>query len=158
MKPLCGHLIECQFFLSLLPKESSRWKPCPWNSKTAFKCMWFDFLVFKTEELETAREKCPPKSVSESLQFTCFLSGLKIALSKSSCFDLHEVNEKRKNILIDYWSQVPGGFRFDCLLPSVSILLLPFYRAIFSRLMATSVSVHHSSLKGNHGCAEKDLN
>lgn len=123
----------------------------PLKQQNCFKCVWFDFLVLKTEELEIAREKCPPKSISESPQFTCFLRGLKIALSKSSCFDLHEVNEKRKKILIDYWSQVPGGFSFDCLLPSVSILFLPFYCAIVSRLMATSVSVHHSSSKENHG-------
>lgn len=114
--------------------------------------MWFDVLAFKIAELEIARgKKCPPKSTSESPQFTCFLSGLKIALSKSSCCDPREVNEKRKNILIDCWSQVPGGSGLDCLPPSVSILLLPFYGDIFTRLMATPVSVHHSSLKENHG-------
>lgn len=120
--------------------------------------MWFDFLVFKTEELEIAGEKCPPKSISERPQFTCFQSGLKNALSKLSCFDLHEVNEKRKNILIDYCSQVPGGFGFD-FLHQCLYLILPFYSDIFTRLMATSVFVHHSSLKENHGWAfSKDLN
>lgn len=37
---------------------------------------------------------CSPESILERPQFTYLVSGLKIALSKSSCFDPYEVNEK----------------------------------------------------------------
>lgn len=47
--------------------------------------------------LKNKKTTCSPKNISERPQFTCFVSGLKIALSKSSCFDPHEVNEKETN-------------------------------------------------------------
>lgn len=66
------------------------------------------------------KETCFPKSVSERPQFTYFVSGLKIALSMSSCFDPHEVNEKRKRKLIDAETRVLVAAQF-CLSSCISI-------------------------------------
>lgn len=43
------------------------------------------------------KSTCSPETISERPQFTCFVSGLKISLSKSTCFDPYELNEKGKN-------------------------------------------------------------
>lgn len=48
-------------------------------------------------EKKQTKKPFASKSISERPQFTCFVGGLKIALSKSGGFDPHEVNEKGNN-------------------------------------------------------------
>lgn len=99
------------------------------------------------------KSTCSPKSVSERPQFTCFVRGLKIALSKTSCFDPCEVNEKGKNKYID-WFLKPGSWcSFVCIPALVSRFLLPFLSDKLLMLALTSVFSHYSSF----GWAGKDM-
>lgn len=89
---------------------------------------------------------CSPESISERPQFTCFVSGLKIALSKSSCFDPHEVKEKgRINKSTDSQSPALGGCSLVSLPALVSKLWLPSLSDKFLRLLITPVSLHYGS-------------
>lgn len=102
----------------------------PFSNSNCFKSM-FEFAIpdERTARNSGGRNYTPtwsPKSLSERPQFTCFGSGLEIALSKSGCFDPHGMSEKWKNKSIGSWSQDLGGCSFVCLPALVSMFLLPF--------------------------------
>lgn len=63
-----------------------------------------------------------PKSISERPQLAWFVSGLKIALLNSSCFDPHEVNENGKNKLIPEASLLVAAW--VCLSSCISVHVL----------------------------------
>lgn len=123
----------------------------PFSNSNCFKSM-FEFAIpdERTARNSGGRNYTPtwsPKSLSERPQFTCFGSGLEIALSKSGCFDPHGMSEKWKNKSIGSWSQDLGGCSFVCLPALVSMFLLPFLSDKVLRLVVPSVSWLYSSLE-----------
>lgn len=124
MKPLSRHVRLCitntkrksTVNSQTITQRIQQMEAFPFKTQTASRaCSWICYSWAKVQ-LEIVGKKALPRAYQKDHNLPV-LSGLKIALSKSSCFDPYEVNEKKERInkQLTPEARLFGGCNFVCL-------------------------------------------